>query len=250
MSMGVPCFYEEVVGEKVVGEAVISVQVESKAEAGAEADPVFGDLLLVGWFVEELFEMIVFAVFVAVITQAPHGVQIYRVAYAAGDADLEDGAQVDGIPEEPHHGGDRKSGTPECEWGIVFYGKVLIGRRQVSVQGNDVGVIAYCAAEEEHEIFCLHRRDKKSGAKIERGQVVGVGDGGEMYVKEQPGIGGHGRCLEVQARRDMWFGGVTIFFQPVVDMRVVGVIEVKAAVKEQGECRVGYCLSISRSAGQ
>ena len=64
------------------------MQIESQAEAGAEDEPVFGDLLLVAGFVEELFEMVIFAMYVAIITEAPLGVQINGIACAAGDTDL------------------------------------------------------------------------------------------------------------------------------------------------------------------
>jgi hypothetical protein len=96
----------------------------------------------------------------------------------------------------------------------------------------------------------LHGREKHSAAKVEGGQVAGVGDGGQMHAIEESGIGGHGGGLEVQARRNVWFGGIAIFFQPMVDMGIVRVIEAKAAVKEQGKCRVGTCLSISRTGWQ
>src|ERR1700677_3127189 len=95
------------------------VEVKTQAEAGTEDEPVFSDLLLVGWLIEQFFEMIVLAVFVAIITETPHGVLINCIADAAGEADLEGAAQADGIPEEPHHRIDRKPGAPECQRGIV-----------------------------------------------------------------------------------------------------------------------------------
>src|SRR5580700_402838 len=96
----------------------------------------------------------------------------------------------------------------------------------------------------------LYGRVEHSAAKIKGSQVAGVGDGGQMHTIKEPGIGRHGRSFETKAGRNMRFGGIAIFFQPVVDMRIVRVIEAKAAVKEQGKCRVGTCLSISRTGRQ
>ena len=119
------------------------MQIKSQAEACAENEPMFGDLLLVAGFVEKLFEVIVFAVLVAVVAQAPFRVQIDGIACAAGNADLEGAAEADRIPEEAHHGVDRKPGAPECEGGIVFNRQVFVSRRQVTVQRDDVSMITY-----------------------------------------------------------------------------------------------------------
>ena len=65
------------------------MEVEAEAQAGAEAESVFGDLPLIVGFVDQFPEVVVSAVLVAVIAEAPHGIHIDRVSYAAGDADLE-----------------------------------------------------------------------------------------------------------------------------------------------------------------
>src|SRR5580692_606336 len=95
-------------------------QVESQTKPCAQHEPVLGDFLLIAGFVDKLSEVIVSAVNVAIVAQPPFGVQIDGIACAAGDADLKDAAEANGMPEEAHHGVDRKPGATECQGGIVF----------------------------------------------------------------------------------------------------------------------------------
>ena len=139
MSMGGSCFSGRRAERGALargGAARASVKIESQAQPRTQAESVFGHLVLVAGLVDELPEMVIFAAIDRIVAEAPHGIEVHDISRAADDPDLERLAKADGIQEEPCHGGDRKTGTPEGQRGIVFHRQVLIGGRQVAVQGS------------------------------------------------------------------------------------------------------------------
>jgi len=152
----------------------MSMKIELDADAGVEDDTVFGSFMLVAGFVDESFEVVVFAVFVAIVAKPPVGIQLEGIAGSADDADLQDVAQSNGEPEEAHHRCDGETAAAEREGGVVFYSEVFICGRQAAVQRNDICVIADRSAEEEKELFCLDGGGEQPGADAIGGEVFGV----------------------------------------------------------------------------
>ena len=122
------------------------MKIDAKAETSATGEAMDAYLLLVAGS-HDPPEMTVFTVVIAVISQLPVGIDIQIVSQSAKEPDLQN-AQPEGVPEYPGAGFDAQPGPAESQRCVYLGSQLLVFRRQIPVQRDDIPVQTRSAAYE------------------------------------------------------------------------------------------------------
>lgn len=113
---------------------------------------------------------------------------------------------------------------------------MLIFDGQLAIERDDIPMKAYPTTRQQKKAMLLYQCGIEAYQQIERREILSGIYGGYAYVIHPFGTNGHGAKLEVTTGWNMRFGGIAVFGQPSVDMRVVGMRKAEAAIKYQREC--------------
>lgn len=123
------------------------VEVKPDAKARAEREPMFADLLLIAGL-SQLLEIVVFAMYIAVVAEPPLVIEVDIIPEATVDTDLYE-ADADRVPNDPGGGLHVETAAAQRQGrDIVLGGQIFIGGGQLSIERNDVGMISDCAADQ------------------------------------------------------------------------------------------------------
>src|SRR6185312_8151062 len=137
------------------------------------------------------------------------------------------------IPEDPCSRLDEKPSSSQRQRRMILRGHLPILRRHLAVERDDVAMQPRRSAEEEQEMLRFDQRRIEAGRNIVRAQIAAGVDGRKLDAVQETGSRRDGGDLEIDAGRHMWFRRVTIFFQPAIDVGIVGMREAHAAVEKQ-----------------
>lgn len=146
------------------------MQPHPKAHPSGKVNPILADLQLVRRF-SQLLEMTAgLTMVVAIIAQPPVRVKIHVIAETAIGPDLQI-ADFDRIPESPHPRLYKKTHTTERQGERVLRRQLLIFRRQLTIEPDDIVVKPGAGAGKKEKGLRPEQPVVKPAKNIERAQV-------------------------------------------------------------------------------
>src|ERR1700761_279275 len=176
--------------------------------------------------------MTIFSMVVAIITQYPMRVEVQVIPEPPIQPDLKS-TKLQRIPESTKCRFDKEPRPPQSKRRMVLLGQLLIIRRQSTIERDDICMIADGAASIKKKTFCFEQACVKTRRNMKSGQIFPIRYGRNFYAVQQ--FRGSWNCgyLKIKAGRHMWLRGVPVFFQPAIDMRIVGVCPAETRIDKQ-----------------